>query len=161
MDFFTRSYVIMSEKKRLHLAIFSSASHSFDIKNTKSCLYQRGSYRAKQSKRQLNSIQNSWVQNDVFRKKNKPIWSITTDCPDYPNGYSAFSLFIRLHARLLLQLRVRAIRVVDELLVQSQRLLIHESLAAAIALDRSIELQANVLEGSITAQRQRSNFRHE
>jgi len=64
-------------------------------------------------------------------------------------------------ARSLLELRVRAIRVVDELLVQSQGLVIHESLAAAIALDRSIKLQTNILEGSITAHRQGADFRHE
>jgi len=84
---------------------------------------------------------------------------------DYLGYSSDFPALLRLtrldEPRLLLELRVRAVRVVDELLVQSQRFVVHESLAATIALDRSVQLQANILEGSITAHRQRGNFRHE
>merc|ERR550537_503470 len=59
-----------------------------------------------------------------------------------------------------LELGVRAVRVVDELLVQGQGLLVHESLTAAIALHRGIKLQADVLDRSIAAARQRVVDRH-
>ena len=62
-----------------------------------------------------------------------------TPCPR-----AALALAKRFQARLLLELGVRAVRVVDELLVQSQRLYVHEPLAATVALDRSIKLQANL-----------------
>jgi len=75
--------------------------------------------------------------------------------------YPGLAVLMRFRARSLLKLRVRAIRVVDELLVQSQGLVIHESLAATVALDRSVQLQANILEGSITAHGQGGDFRHE
>merc|ERR1719281_2378091 len=57
--------------------------------------------------------------------------------------------------RLLLQLGIRTVGVVDELLVQGQRLLVHEPLTAAVALDRGIQLQADVLDAAIAALRQR------
>jgi len=82
--------------------------------------------------------------------------------PDYPSDYRypALALLLCLQARSLLELRIRAVRVVDELLVQCQRLRVHEALAAAIALHRSVQLKANVLDGSITAHREWGDFRH-
>ena len=71
--------------------------------------------------------------------------SALPDCPHYLGHSSALALAKRFQARLLLELGVRAVRVVDELLVQSQRLYVHEPLAATVALDRSIKLQANLV----------------
>merc|ERR1719174_1696607 len=58
-------------------------------------------------------------------------------------------------AHSFLELGVRAIRVVDELLMQFQGLLVHEPLTAAVALHRGIQLQANVLDGAVAAASQR------
>ena len=77
--------------------------------------------------------------------------SFAADCPDYPSDSAALVLSVRSDARLLLELRVRAVRVVDKLLVEGKGLHIHESLAATIALHRSIQLQADVLEGSVSS----------
>ena len=71
---------------------------------------------------------------------NDPSYPLPSPCPR-----AALALPSRFQARLLLELGIRAVRVVDELLVQSQRLCVHEPLAATVALDRSIKLQANLV----------------
>ena len=116
-------------------------------------LHQRGSSRANYSR--INAIQEASKMHAIIRLISSVPFnhqrrlgggiSPAADCPHYLGHSSALALAKRFQARLLLELGVRAVRVVDELLVQSQRLCVHEPLAATIALDRSIKLQANLV----------------
>ena len=116
-------------------------------------LHQRGSSRANYSR--INAIQEASKMHAIIRLISSVPFdhqrrlgggiSPAADCPHYLGHSSALALAKRFQARLLLELGVRAVRVVDELLVQSQRLYVHEPLAATVALDRSIKLQANLV----------------
>ena len=65
--------------------------------------------------------------------------------------FEAFNLLAWWH--LLRKLGRRRLRVIHEPEVELQGALVHEALAAVVALDRRIKLRADVLEGAVARPR--------